>query len=113
MKEIAGHMIDVTELFLERLRRILTAETPQSLSTPVPPWKILEGRGYTDTPVQELESVAEPGEAPCQSRLRHKRARPALVQEFVFRNHPVAMGKEIEENLQHFGFKGDEVSAPP
>lgn len=41
MKEIAGHMIDVTELFLERLRLILTAETPQPLSTPVPPWKIL------------------------------------------------------------------------
>jgi rubrerythrin len=54
MKEIAGHMIDVTELFLERLRLILTAETPQSLSTPVPPWKMLEGKGYPDIPVQEL-----------------------------------------------------------
>jgi rubrerythrin len=54
MKEIAGHMIDVTEVFLERLRIMLSSETPQSIRSPIPPWKILEGKGYADTPVQDI-----------------------------------------------------------
>ena len=54
MKEIAGHMIDVTEVFLKRVDIILGAEAPQSIDFPMPPWKLLEGKGYPDTPVHAL-----------------------------------------------------------
>jgi hypothetical protein len=46
IKEIAGHLIDVTELFSWRVLRILVAASPPSLDGPVPPWRLLEGKGY-------------------------------------------------------------------
>jgi uncharacterized damage-inducible protein DinB len=54
MKEIAGHMVDVTESFLERVRRILDSETPASFDPPIPAWRILEGKGYPDMEVQAI-----------------------------------------------------------
>jgi len=54
MKEIAGHMVDVTESFLERVRRILDSETPASFDPPIPAWRILEGKGYPDMEIQEI-----------------------------------------------------------
>jgi rubrerythrin len=46
IKEIAGHLIDVTELFSWRVRTIRDAVTPPSLDRPMPPWRLLEGKGY-------------------------------------------------------------------
>jgi hypothetical protein len=46
MKETAGHMLDVTELFVQRVQKMLGSDTPLSVHTPVPPWKLLEGKGY-------------------------------------------------------------------
>lgn len=46
MKEIAGHMVDVTELFCRRLRALRGSTPLPSLDTPVPPWKLLEGKSY-------------------------------------------------------------------
>jgi rubrerythrin len=54
MKASAGHMLDVTELFLERVRVILDSATPPPLGGPTPPWKILEGKGYPDMASQEI-----------------------------------------------------------
>lgn len=54
MKETAGHMLDVTELFLRRVRRMLEADTAPTLDEPVPAWRILEGRGYPDTAGREI-----------------------------------------------------------
>ena len=48
MKEIAGHLIDVTRLFCWRVRTIRDAVTPASLDGSTPPWRMLEGKGYPD-----------------------------------------------------------------
>lgn len=48
MKEIAGHLLDVTELFSWRLRTIHDSVTPPSLDGPLPPWRLLEEKGYPD-----------------------------------------------------------------
>lgn len=48
MKEIAGHLIDVTELFCWRVRIIRDAGAPVSLDGSTPPWRLLEGKGYPD-----------------------------------------------------------------
>lgn len=70
MKEIAGHMVDVTELFLERLRIMLTSETPPSIRPPIPPWKMLEGKGYPETPVQEIVDRFQAVTEQALSRIR-------------------------------------------
>ena len=49
-----GLPVDVTESFLERVRRILDSETPAAFDPPIPAWKILEGKGYPDMEVQEI-----------------------------------------------------------
>lgn len=54
MKEIAGHMVDVTELFLERVRVMLASETSTALYTPMPAWRILEDKGYPALAIQEI-----------------------------------------------------------
>ena len=48
MKEIAGHLIDVTQLFCVRVRTIQDAVNPASLDGSLPPWRLLEGKGYPD-----------------------------------------------------------------
>lgn len=54
MKEIAGHMVDVTELFVERVRVILDSETPAAFNSPIPAWRILEGKGYPAMDAREI-----------------------------------------------------------
>jgi rubrerythrin len=54
MKEIAGHLIDVTEVFMFRLRTIQDAGTPPSLDGQVAPWRLLEGKGYRDVPSMHI-----------------------------------------------------------
>jgi rubrerythrin len=48
MKEIAGHLIDITHLFCWRVRKIRDAVPPASLDGSTPPWRMLEGKGYPD-----------------------------------------------------------------
>jgi rubrerythrin len=48
MKEIAGHLVDVTEVFCHRVRVLLQAPAPPTLRESLPPWRILEGKGYAE-----------------------------------------------------------------
>jgi hypothetical protein len=48
MKEIAGHLVDVTELFSQRARTVRNTVTPPSLDGSLPPWRLLEGKRYPD-----------------------------------------------------------------
>ena len=54
MKEIAGHILDVTDLFCARVRTMLETAGAVSIDTPVPPWKLLEGKGYPEMPGAEI-----------------------------------------------------------
>ena len=42
-------MLDVTELFVQRVQKMRGSDTPLSVDTLVPPWKLLEGKGYPST----------------------------------------------------------------
>jgi rubrerythrin len=48
VKEIAGHLTDVTQLFCWRVQTIQTAATAPSLDGSMPPWRLLEKKGYPD-----------------------------------------------------------------
>jgi rubrerythrin len=52
--EIIGHMIETDRLFAERVRRILAAAGISSLDTPIPPWKLQEGKGYEEIETEAL-----------------------------------------------------------
>jgi rubrerythrin len=54
MKEIAGHLIDVTGLFSWRVRTIGDAVTPPSLDGSAPPWRLLDGKGYSEVASKRL-----------------------------------------------------------
>jgi rubrerythrin len=54
MKEIAGHIVDVTDLFCARVRTMLGTSGTLSIDTPLPPWKLLEGKGYPEMPGTEI-----------------------------------------------------------
>jgi rubrerythrin len=57
MKEIAGHLVDVTALFSGRARHILEAESPPSLEGPMPPWRLLESKRYATMPSSEIAEL--------------------------------------------------------
>jgi rubrerythrin len=44
--EIAGHMIDIAELFCRRLRSLLAPVEPAAPERSPLPWKLMEGQGY-------------------------------------------------------------------
>jgi hypothetical protein len=46
MTEIAGHMIDIAELFCRRLASLLEPDAPVPAERSPLPWKLLEGQGY-------------------------------------------------------------------
>ncbi len=54
VKEIIGHMLETHLLFARRVRTILEAQGVPSVDTPVPPWKLQEGKGYEAMPAAEL-----------------------------------------------------------
>lgn len=66
MKEIAGHLVDVTELFSWRVTTILSGATPPSFDGLPPPWRLLEGKGY---PAAETRGIAEGFRAATQKAL--------------------------------------------
>lgn len=54
IKEIAGHLADVTELFCSRARTVLKASTPAPFVESLPPWRILEAKDYRSVPSQRI-----------------------------------------------------------
>lgn len=54
VKEIFGHMLETDLLFGRRVRRLLESQGAPDLTTPIPPWKLHEGKGYETMPAPEL-----------------------------------------------------------
>jgi rubrerythrin len=54
IKEIAGHLTDVTGVFCSRVRTVLKASTPSPFVETLPPWKILEAKDYRTVPSQRI-----------------------------------------------------------
>jgi rubrerythrin len=54
VKEIIGHMLETDLLFARRATTLLQAQGVADLSTPIPPWKLHEGKGYEQMPADEL-----------------------------------------------------------
>jgi rubrerythrin len=115
MKEIAGHMVDVTELFLERVRRILDAETPAAFDPPIPAWRILEGKGYAAMDAQEIVTRFHQATEAALARIRsfsskewtrigliHGKSGNILDVGTWLANHNVAHLKQIEALREHF-----------
>ncbi len=53
-KEIIGHMLETDILFARRVTTVLEGQGVPDISTPIPPWKLHEGKGYEKMPVKEL-----------------------------------------------------------
>jgi hypothetical protein len=51
-----AHLLDTELLFTQQVRAIVAHEGPglPSITTAVPPWKLLEGKGYVDLPVEAI-----------------------------------------------------------
>jgi hypothetical protein len=58
VKEIMAHIIEVELLFNRRVSAILAHSGPglPSISSPTPPWKLHEGKGYLEEPVEDILS---------------------------------------------------------
>jgi rubrerythrin len=54
VKEIVGHMLETDILFAKRVRTLLEGQGVPDLTTPIPPWKLHEGKGYDQMPADEL-----------------------------------------------------------
>jgi rubrerythrin len=54
VKEIVGHMLETDLLFARRAMTLLQEKGFPDLSTPIPPWKLHEGKGYEHMPTHEL-----------------------------------------------------------
>lgn len=116
MKEIGGHMLDVTELFSRRARALLGAESIVSIDTPVPPWKLLEGKGYAEATgadildrfrraTDEALAVIEGFERKDWGRQGLVRGRATSIRDLGtwLANHNVAHLKQIEALREAFG----------
>jgi rubrerythrin len=54
VKEIVGHMLETDLLFAKRVTTLLEEQGVPDLTTPTPPWKLHEGKGYEQMPADEL-----------------------------------------------------------
>src|SRR5216683_1466557 len=54
--------------------------------------------------------LAGSGQALGQRRFTHKRAGPAVLQEFVPRHHAISMLDEVDEHLKHLGLNGNDCA---
>lgn len=54
IKEILGHVIETDRLFVKRVGTILAEQGIPSVDTPVPPWKLQEGRGYEELSASQI-----------------------------------------------------------
>jgi rubrerythrin len=54
VKEIMGHMLETDGLFAKRVRVILEGQGVPDITTPIPPWRLQEGKGYEKMAIEEL-----------------------------------------------------------
>jgi hypothetical protein len=56
VKEIVAHLLETELLFTRRVSAILAHNGPglPTITTPVPPWKLHEGKGYVDLPIENI-----------------------------------------------------------
>ena len=56
VKEILAHLLETELLFTRRVSAILTHEGPglPTITSPVPPWKLHEGKGYVELPIEDI-----------------------------------------------------------
>jgi rubrerythrin len=54
VKEIVGHLLETDRLFARRAATILGSDDVPDITSPGPPWKLHEGKGYEQLPVEEL-----------------------------------------------------------
>ena len=54
--EILGHMLETDKLFASRVR-VLLEEQGANLPSPMPPWKLHEGKGYDTMPVADIAAA--------------------------------------------------------
>lgn len=54
VKEIVGHILETDLLFVQRVRVILEGQDVPAIPRSAPPWKLHEGKGYEELPVDEL-----------------------------------------------------------
>jgi hypothetical protein len=56
VKEVVAHLLETELLFARRVHAILAHEGPglPTISTPVPPWKLHEGKGYIEMEIAEI-----------------------------------------------------------
>lgn len=56
VKEIVAHLLETELLFTRRVSAILTHDGPglPTITSPVPPWKLHEGKGYVELPMEEI-----------------------------------------------------------
>lgn len=54
VKEIVGHILETDLLFVQRVRVILEGQGVPAIPRSAPPWKLHEGKGYEELPVDEL-----------------------------------------------------------
>jgi rubrerythrin len=56
VKEIVAHLLETELLFTRRVNAILTHDGSglAPINTPVPPWKLHEGKGYPDMPIETI-----------------------------------------------------------
>jgi rubrerythrin len=73
-KEIAGHMVETDLLFLRRVRAMLATEDPVDITTPVPPWKLQEGKGYETLSGSDLADRFSRARAETLSLVQHLKA---------------------------------------
>jgi rubrerythrin len=53
-KEIVAHLLETDLLFARRVQAVLAAQAVPTIDTPVPPWKLHEGKGYDALPGADL-----------------------------------------------------------
>lgn len=54
VKEIIAHMLETDRLFYQRVRVVLESQGTPELPRPMPPWKLHEGKGYEDMPIEDI-----------------------------------------------------------
>lgn len=56
VKEIVAHLLETELLFTRRVSAILAHDGPglPTITSPVPPWKLHEGKGYVELPIEDI-----------------------------------------------------------
>ena len=52
--EVVGHILETNILYERRVQTILAERGVPDVNSAIPPWKLQEGKGYEDTPVDDI-----------------------------------------------------------